>query len=67
MSVCLTQQYFPHMDPVHGGERKPLTEGAQLFQICWKSTNISNRTRTDKTEQEDGNNLWDNISRKKLF
>lgn len=24
------------MDPVHGGERKPLTERAQLFQICWK-------------------------------
>lgn len=31
LCVFLTQQDLPHMDPIHGGEGEPLTEGAQLF------------------------------------
>ena len=29
-----TQQNFPHMDPVHGWEGKPLAESAQFLNIC---------------------------------
>ena len=32
--ACITQQNFPHMDPVHGWEGKPLAESAQFLNIC---------------------------------
>ena len=36
----ITQQNFPHMDPVHWWEGKPLAESAQFLNICKKKYTI---------------------------